>query len=138
MMCFNSVLQGDDEQRCANDKRVERQYLEVLCGIAKQRTRDKSLIAEFTANALQSKNPFVVDNVKLEATIVADIEWRKNVTNKEATAFREQAMQNIEQMGSELRRNGEVNKWFANVDPAIQKVECEFGAFVNYVCIKHV
>ena len=105
---------------CASSKPAN-QFLKTLSDVAVSKSNTAS-IAEFTANALQSKDPFSVDSPQSDDMINVGVEWRKSVSNKEATAFREQAISNIEQIGASLRAHGQVEEWFADVDPAIQRV----------------
>ena len=61
---------------------------------------DEAGIAKFTLEALSFKDPFSTVAPKLEQAMVDNITWRKQVSNKEAVAFREQAVKAIEDLGA--------------------------------------
>ena len=56
----------------------------------------KSHIARFTAEALKSANPFDTNKLQMESEIKQCIEWRKNMSNKDAAAYIEAAVAKIE------------------------------------------
>ena len=76
--------------------RVKAQLEEIQKGYEAQNELKKSDIAKFTLEALRCANPFDVKQLHMEKEIQHCIAWRKNMSNKDAAAFREAAVSEIE------------------------------------------
>ena len=82
----------------------------------------KRAIIEFTANAVCGPDPFDTKHTVLDKEIETCIEWRKQMTNQEANAFREKAISDIEQMGAAFWKEGRVEQWMGPADSWIKQI----------------
>ena len=102
--------------RGAKQESLVRRLQHLICKYQAEGSTKKEQIARFTSASLTSKDPFEIDENKMDQAVIECLEWRKNLSNTEVTALREQQICEIEQLGANMWRSGAVHEWMNNAD----------------------
>ena len=88
-------------------------------------TEKKHAILQFTNGAILNNDIHHAAIPKFDAEINACIQWRKQSSNTDVRKFREEAICEIEQMGANMWKEMQPQKWMASSDPCVQQISCD-------------